>query len=448
MMLSSNERDFLLASLKSNRNTDDKTVQRADGRALLEFRRMQLSLRRSLQEHQSECELQLGRTRVLAVVSGEVVAPFPDRPTEGFLQFQVELSPMGASMFEHKQAHKAWAAELSRIVERSIRDCKALDTEALAIVAGESVWAIKCTVHILDHGGNLVDAVSIASIAALMHFRRPESLANESTLIPLSLHHIPVSISFCFVQLDPNDQNDPVILLDPTDREEKILDGSITYTFNSFRELCAVHKIGGVSISTDVVLRCANIAAAKAEELTEMLKVETEKADTLAIEQRRAFLRGKEFLDASVEALSFQKPVPLDVSGLDKAMEEIVDFKTLHAPIPLRADDATKEADTKTLLASLEQASEGLAITQAAREHFHQLTQTVHLMTPAKSSAPTHTSGALDDSDDEEESVMHVQSEFKATPASSTVKAAAPVKDDVDMDSSDEEDLMAAIKKK
>ncbi len=124
MMLSSNERDFLVAALKNQKS--ENAVQRADGRGLLEFRRMNLSLRRSMHESQSECELQLGRTRVLAVVSGEVVAPFPDRPTEGFLQFSVELSPMGASIFEHKQAHKAWAAELSRIVERSIRDCKAL----------------------------------------------------------------------------------------------------------------------------------------------------------------------------------------------------------------------------------------------------------------------------------------------------------------------------------
>ncbi|KAG9416934.1 Exosome complex component RRP45 [Aphanomyces cochlioides] len=441
MMLSSNERDFLLASLKSSRSNDDtKAVQRADGRALLEFRRMNMSLRRSLQEHQSECELQLGRTRVLAVVSGEVVAPFPDRPTEGFLQFQVELSPMGASIFEHKQAHKAWAAELSRIVERSIRDCKALDTEALAIVAGESVWAIKCTIHVLDHGGNLVDAVSIASIAALMHFRRPESLGNESTLIPLSLHHIPVSISFCFVQMDSNDQADPVTLIDPTDREEKILDGSITYTFNSFRELCAVHKIGGVSISTDVVLRCANIACAKAEELTEWLKEETEKANKVAIEQRRAFLRGKEFLDASVDALSVHKPAPLDVSGLDKAMEELVDFKTLHVPIPLREDSETQEADVKQLMASLEHASEGLAITQAAREHFHQLTQTVQVTAP-----PTQTKHSVEsDSDEEEESVMQVQSEF----SKSSEKQPAPTAQDVDMESSDEEDLMAAIKKK
>ncbi|RHY62642.1 hypothetical protein DYB30_000412 [Aphanomyces astaci] len=441
MMLSTNERDFLLGSLKVNRKADVNTVQRADGRGLLEFRRMQMSLRRCLQEHQSECELQLGRTRVLAVVSGEVIAPFPDRPTEGFLQFQVELSPMGASIFEHKQAHKAWAAELSRIVERSIRDCKALDTEALAIVAGESVWAIKCTVHVLDHGGNLVDAVSIASIAALMHFRRPESLGMSSACTQLSCIRSR-SIDRSFIHF--NDQDDPVMLLDPTDREEKIVDGSITYTFNSFRELCAVHKIGGVSVDTDVVLRCANIAAAKAEELTEMLKEETDKADRVAIEQRRAYLRGKEFLDASVDALSVHKPAPLDVSGLDKAMEDIVDFKTLHAPIPLRADHATQAADVHELMQSLEQASEGLAITEAAREHFHQLTQTVHVTTKPVGTAAAAVDDDNDD-DDEESTVMHVQSEFHAAKAPKE----EPIEDvDMGSSSSDEDDLLAAIKKK
>ncbi|KDO33475.1 hypothetical protein SPRG_02283 [Saprolegnia parasitica CBS 223.65] len=439
MMLSSNERDFLVAALKNQKS--ENAVQRADGRGLLEFRRMNLSLRRSMHESQSECELQLGRTRVLAVVSGEVVAPFPDRPTEGFLQFSVELSPMGASIFEHKQAHKAWSAELSRIVERSIRDCKALDTEALAIVAGESVWAIKCTIHVLDHGGNLVDAVSIASIAALMHFRRPETLNDpDCALIPLSLHHIPVSISFSFVQLDANDQDDPVVLIDPTDREEKIVDGAITYTFNSFRELCAVHKIGGVSISTDIVLRCANIAAAKAEELTDMLKEATETADRDAIEQRRALLRGKEFHDKSVAALSTQKAVPLDVSGLDKAMEEIVDFATLHAPIPLRNDDpAVKKAATRELMESLESSAEGLAITQAARDHFHQLTQTVHV---APKPAMADTKMYDSDSDEEEDVVMHVQSEYLPTPPKKVEVA------DEESGSSDEEDLMAAIKRK
>lgn len=34
--------------------------------------------------------------RVLSVVSAEVVPPYPDRPTEGFLNFNVELSPMAS----------------------------------------------------------------------------------------------------------------------------------------------------------------------------------------------------------------------------------------------------------------------------------------------------------------------------------------------------------------
>jgi len=167
-MLSINEKEFLTSCLRaghgkfgtslSDMDAIDKRM-RADGRGLLEYRRMQMQLRRTVPSNtfmttnikpQSECELQLGRTRVLAVVSGDVLPPFPDRPTEGFLQFNVELSPMAAHTFENKQSHKAFAAELSRIVERAIRDCKALDTEALAIIAGESVWAIKCTVHVLD----------------------------------------------------------------------------------------------------------------------------------------------------------------------------------------------------------------------------------------------------------------------------------------------------------
>lgn len=47
------------------------------------------------------------------------------------------------------------------------------DTEALCVVAGEKVWQLRVDVHILDHGGNLIDAAALAAIAALQHFRRP-----------------------------------------------------------------------------------------------------------------------------------------------------------------------------------------------------------------------------------------------------------------------------------
>ena len=40
--------------------------------------------------------------------------------------------------------------------------------------AGRKVWHLRVDVHVLDHAGNLVDACGLASLAALMAFRRPD----------------------------------------------------------------------------------------------------------------------------------------------------------------------------------------------------------------------------------------------------------------------------------
>ena len=36
------------------------------------------------------------------------------------------------------------------------------------------VWSIRADLHVLNHDGNLIDACSMAAIAALAHFRRPD----------------------------------------------------------------------------------------------------------------------------------------------------------------------------------------------------------------------------------------------------------------------------------
>lgn len=135
------------------------------------------------------------------------MAPYPDRPTEGFLTFQVDISAMASEQLEAGR-NSVLATDLTRIVERSIRGSKALDTEALVLIGGEKVWSIKCVVHVLDYGGNVIDAVELACIAALLHFRRPDVAvvgnkvvvqdAMEKPYIPLSLHHVPVCISYYF----------------------------------------------------------------------------------------------------------------------------------------------------------------------------------------------------------------------------------------------------------
>ncbi|GLD92489.1 hypothetical protein PINS_up001048 [Pythium insidiosum] len=480
--LSENERAFLFHSIH------DKPHIRPDGRELMQQRKIRVQFRRN--DDQSQAEVQIGRTRVIANVHGEIVPPFPDRPTEGFLHFNVELSPMASQNFEVGRPSPL-AIELARIVDRGIRECRALDTEALAIVAGEKVWSITCTIHVVDHGGNLIDCVSLAAIAAMMHYRRPEVSVQGSTTtvyridehaaVPLSLHHIPISISFCFIERRDDDTAEPIVFMDPTDREERITDGSMTFTFNSFRELCAVHKIGGASISTTEVLRCANIAAARVAELTEFLKEEAEKADKEATERRRALLRGRDFADVSHLSAAAVKQERAEIE-----MGEMTDFKTLHAPIALREDPTQEETDAKVssmaqLLESLEQAaadaeepasaSSGFEMSNDdARQAFQELTASLNVRELVASAAetskpkPSKQKPVDSDSDSEEESVV-VQSEFNkatsaAAPAQTQKQTAKPTpakkptpkkKSKKALSSSDDDsdvDLTAAIKRK
>lgn len=508
--LSENERQFLANCLRQPPHV------RADGRELLQQRKIRVQFRRS--ESESQAEVQLGRTRVIGNVHGEIVPPFPDRPTEGFLHFAVELSPMASPSFEatasagRGAASSVAAAELARLVERGVRESRALDTEALAVVAGEKVWSITCHVHVVDHGGNLVDAASLAAIAALMHYRRPEVAVKEGTnggvtvysvdehaAVPLSLHHIPISISFCFLlpaanthnsngdddEMNADEDGEPIIFMDPTDREERITDARMSFTFNSFRELCAVHKIGGAAISQSTVLRCANAAAARVVELTTFLKEEEEAADKEAVQRRRALLRGRAFADVS--STLDEKSAQSTVEQVD--LGAMTDFSTLHAPIALR-DDPTKEETAQQvtsmaeLLESLETAADvaedepkpttaGLAMTDAARDEFRQLANSetvrdlIHGM-KKEQPKPAHSAKKKtvveSDSDSEEEGGV-LQSEFgtiskpeepiDAKPKSKPVKkkSAKKGRKKVVVSSSDEDDdedmdLSAAIKRK
>ena len=159
-------------------------------------------------ETSCNAEVQWGNTIVLAVVSCRIITPFPDRPNEGSLHFNTELSAQAeVSGYSH--------AEISRLLEKTIRESETLDSESLCIVNGEKVWEIRCEVRIVDaSGGNIIDASVLASIAALKGFRKPEISvttteimqkesrsklivhhSDERDSLPLALHHTPLTLS-------------------------------------------------------------------------------------------------------------------------------------------------------------------------------------------------------------------------------------------------------------
>ncbi|KAG0167897.1 Exosome complex component RRP45 [Apophysomyces sp. BC1034] len=260
---SNNENLFLLQALKEGR--------RVDGRGVYDIRSIQLKFGADY----GYVEVQLGRTRVAAKVTADVVRPRQDKPTEGMLVFNTEISPMACPTFETGSRSEEEVL-ISRIIEKAMRRSRAIDTEGLCIVAGEKVWSIRVDLHFLDHDGNLVDCACIAAITALLHFRRPDVtvVGEEVTIhpvdqrnpVPLSVHHIPICTTFGFFD------NGELLVVDPNYLEEQVQEGSMTITMNIHKEICALSKAGGIPLEMDQILRCSQIALVKVNDTTELIQ--------------------------------------------------------------------------------------------------------------------------------------------------------------------------------
>ncbi|KAJ2961073.1 hypothetical protein NQZ79_g3574 [Umbelopsis isabellina] len=252
-----NEKQFVLRALKDGLRTD--------GRRPYDFRSIQISF---LSEY-GHVQIQLGRTRVSAKVTAEVVRPRPDKPTEGLLLFNTEISPMASPAFEIGRPSEEEVL-ISRTIEKALRRSRAVDTEGLCIVAGEKVTLVSMM------RANNKNCASIAAITALLHFRRPDVtvIGEEVTIhpmdqrnpVPLSVHHIPICVSFSFFA------GGELLVVDPSIIEEQIREGDMTIAMNIHKEICALSKAGGIPLEMDQIIRCSKIATTKTAEITELIQ--------------------------------------------------------------------------------------------------------------------------------------------------------------------------------
>ncbi|CAH9134571.1 unnamed protein product [Cuscuta epithymum] len=171
------------------------------------------------------------------------------------------------------------AVELGRIIDRGLRESRAVDTESLCVVAGKWVWSIRIDLQILDNGGNLIDAANIAALASLSTFRRPDCTVEgedgqEITLhppevrepLPLIIHHMPIAVTFGFIG------NENIVVVDPTHFEEAVMGGRMTATVNANGDVCAIQKAGGDGVMQSVIMQCLRIASVKAGDITSKIK--------------------------------------------------------------------------------------------------------------------------------------------------------------------------------
>ncbi|KAH9850411.1 ribosomal protein S5 domain 2-like protein [Lenzites betulinus] len=260
------EKEFVYGALKQS--------LRLDGRAMLEMRTPTLTFGPEL----GWVECALGKTRVLAQVDGKMVKPPPEWPLEGLISIHSELSSMASNEFEPGRASDQ-EVTITRMLDKVLRRSDAVDKESLCVLAGQRVWHIRLTIHVLADAGNMLDCACLAGIVALKHFRRPEVevVGDEVTIhhpserapVALALHHTPFCLTFAFF---PDADAGTPPLLDPTHLEETLAAGLLSVALNAQRELCVVQKAGGVPLAPADVLAIVDVAVAKARELDKVVE--------------------------------------------------------------------------------------------------------------------------------------------------------------------------------
>lgn len=218
---------------------------------------------------------------VFTQVSAEVTQPYADRPFEGLFSVVIELSPM---THPHLESGRPSQNEIiiSRLLEKTIRRSGALSPESLCLVAGQICWSIRVDVHVLSSDGNMIDAASLAVVAALAHFKNLDAVtiggkvkifsSDEREPIPLSLLHWPLCVSFSFYRgYAEGSERAEKILIDATGMEEQMRDGYLTIGINCHGEICQIVKLGGIPVNAESILRCITLANIKVKELSKII---------------------------------------------------------------------------------------------------------------------------------------------------------------------------------
>ena len=236
--------------------------KRLDGRELTDYREVKVEPG-FIERAEGSARVRLGKTEVLVGVKIETGNPFPDTPNEGVLTVSAELVPLASPSFEPGPPDEN-SIELARVVDRGIRESKAIAVEELCIEPGKKVFIVFVDVYVLNHDGNLIDASSLAALAALLNTKmfnyeiKDGEVKIKPGYKPLSIRNYPIAVTVAKI----NDK----LVVDPWLEEEQVMDARLTMTIEKDGNICAIQKGGYGYFTPDQVIEVSKIVRQKAEE--------------------------------------------------------------------------------------------------------------------------------------------------------------------------------------
>ncbi len=235
---------------------------RHDSRKLDEFRKIFIEQGIS-KSAEGSARVRIGETEVIAGVKLSVEKPYPDTPEQGCLAVGAELLPLSSPDFETGPP-RIDSIELARVIDRGVREAKAIDMKKMCIEKGEKAWMVFIDICSINDDGNLLDASGMAVLAALKNAKFPaydgveinykehtdESIPFEKSPLPVTVYKIGGKF-----------------LVDPSKDEESAYDARLTVTTTEDGTLCALQKGGDNPLTIDEVDSMVELALSKVKEI-------------------------------------------------------------------------------------------------------------------------------------------------------------------------------------
>ena len=246
-----------------------KDGKRLDGRSLDQPRELSIDIG-VIPKAEGSARARLGDTEVVAGVKVQPERPFPDTGDQGMLICTAEILPIAHPDVETGPPTPP-VVELARVTDRGIRESKMLDMKQLVLEKDKSVIGVFCDNAVTDHDGNLFDACSYATTAAInsckipkyeMKDDTPVKIENEFNSPPITT--LPVSVTMAKI--------DDYIVVDPNFDEWSIMDARITITTNSDGNVVALQKGGSDGFTQEDLIKCAEISVKVGSKIREIIK--------------------------------------------------------------------------------------------------------------------------------------------------------------------------------
>ncbi|ORY01413.1 ribosomal protein S5 domain 2-like protein [Basidiobolus meristosporus CBS 931.73] len=286
LLISPAERDYITKGV-------DVDI-RADGRTRLDYRDIVLETG-LISQASGSARCRIEGTDVLVGVKVEIGMVDGEKSNLGKVVCNVECAPSASQQFEGRGADEL-NIELTQLLAKVLDGPQGgINLEKLCIIPGAQCWVIYIDATILDYSGNILDALFIATRAALFNTRVPMTEVQdvgegqqefeivddvEAAERLEGWEQIPIAVTL--------NKIGSRYIVDASPLEELCTDARLTVAVNQSGNLCGVQKSGEGSIEPSLLLEMVQTGKTVGQSMIQQLnkKLEREEEDILAKESR------------------------------------------------------------------------------------------------------------------------------------------------------------------